>query len=26
VKKDGYLPVTGELAREALGQVGIATP
>jgi phosphate transport system substrate-binding protein len=26
VKKDGYLPVTGELAREALGQLGIATP
>ncbi|NDC64394.1 MAG: phosphate ABC transporter substrate-binding protein [Planctomycetia bacterium] len=26
VKKDGYLPVTGELAREALGRVGIATP
>jgi phosphate transport system substrate-binding protein len=26
VKKDGYLPVTGELAREALGKFGIATP
>jgi phosphate transport system substrate-binding protein len=26
VKKDGYLPVTGELASEALGRVGIATP
>lgn len=26
VKKDGYLPVTGQLAREALGQLGITTP
>jgi phosphate transport system substrate-binding protein len=26
VKKDGYLPVTAEVAREALGQFGIATP
>ncbi len=26
VKKDGYLPVTAEVAREALGQFGIAKP
>ena len=26
VKKDGYLPVTGELAREAFGKLGFATP
>ena len=26
VKKDGYLPVTGEVAREALEQFGIAAP
>jgi phosphate transport system substrate-binding protein len=26
VKKDGYLPVTGELAREAFGKLGFGTP
>jgi phosphate transport system substrate-binding protein len=26
VKKDGYLPVTAEVAREALGTLGIAKP
>lgn len=26
VKKDGYLPVTGEVAKEALGRVGLGQP